>query len=181
MKTNNINIIIKNFIGIKYNYERNIDNIICSYIRQLEYLEIINKYENDWIEISYHKYLTEEFIEQNYNKVSWQIIVTDQKLSEDFIKKYTYIFNYTCWFQLSNHQTLSEEFIEQYIDKLNIYNIFEYQNLSEKFIKKYIKKIKLEYPFYEYDKKFIKKYSKYLFTKKGKNNNKKCSKIGNKK
>ena len=39
-----------------------------------EYKEIINKYDKDWIKISMHKKLSEDFIREFKDKVDWDYI-----------------------------------------------------------------------------------------------------------
>ena len=46
---------------------------------------IIKELNNDWIEISKHKYLSEDFIRKYNNKLYWGWITMIQNLSDDFI------------------------------------------------------------------------------------------------
>jgi len=46
---------------------------------------IIAKYNNDWLYISCHRYLSEEFIEAYSDKVHWSYICFYQRLSVKFI------------------------------------------------------------------------------------------------
>ena len=130
--------------------------------------EIIELYNNNWEEISYHKYLSEEFIEKYAAKVNWKSISAYQKLSEEFVKKYSdkIFWNYISvwqklseefieefadkvdWVKISSFQKLSEEFIEKYSDKVDWKNISYYQNLSEEFIEKFANKINWAFIFY---------------------------------
>ena len=68
----------------------------------MTYKEIINKYSGNWLLISRHKCLPEEFIEKHSDKVDWYYISKFQKLSEKFVKKYfsKIYFNYVplCYF-----------------------------------------------------------------------------------
>jgi len=50
--------------------------------------ENIKKFKVDWLWISKHQKLSEEFIEKHYNKVYWNDILEYQKLSEEFVEKY---------------------------------------------------------------------------------------------
>ena len=97
--------------------------------------------ESNWNYISSHQKLSEEFIEKFSDKVYWNYISQYQKLSEKFIKKYE---NKVNWDRISYSQKLSEKFIEKYENKVNWGWISYNQKLSEKFIQKYSDKINIE-------------------------------------
>jgi hypothetical protein len=61
--------------------EQGITNIIYENVKQIEYGEIINKYNDNWKEISEHQTLSEEFIREFQDKVDWEIISEHQTLS----------------------------------------------------------------------------------------------------
>ena len=44
--------------------------------------------EYEWEEISYYKYLSEEFIREFKDKVNWYYVSKYQKLSEEFIQAF---------------------------------------------------------------------------------------------
>ena len=92
---------------------KNINNIIINYIRQIEYLDLINKYKNNWHQISGYNYLTEEFMEYYKNKIIIDDILIYQILTEEFINKIINWFNLNekNWIHLYLYQNLSEEFI----------------------------------------------------------------------
>ena len=76
--------------------------------------------EYEWIDISRHEYLEEEFIEKYQNKVDWYCVSKYQKLSEEFMKKYQ---NKVDWYCVSKCQKLSDVFIikmNEYIDYHNL-------------------------------------------------------------
>ncbi len=97
-----------------------ITDIIIDNVKELLYYDIINKYNNNWIKISNHMYLSEEFIEKFQNKVNWICISCEQELSEEFIEKFKYKVN---WYYISQSQELSEEFMEKIKDKVYWYNV----------------------------------------------------------
>jgi hypothetical protein len=93
--------------------------------------EIIEKYYCDWIFISCHKYLSEDFIEKHSAKVNWYYISVFQKLSESFVRKF---YNKIYWQQISYSQKLSEEFIQEYSDKIDFDRLpcWAYEKYSHK-------------------------------------------------
>ena len=59
---------------------------------EIKYKDILKRYNYNWLMISCHKYLSEEFIEYYKNKLDWNSISICQKLSEEFkIKFKTYL------------------------------------------------------------------------------------------
>ena len=78
----------------------------------------------------------EKFFDENINNfvVYWRYISRCQKLSEEFIEKYS---DKVDWWYISVYQTLSEKFIEKHYDKVNLDRILQYQKLSEEFIEKH--------------------------------------------
>jgi hypothetical protein len=104
-----------------------------------KYIEYFN-YE-DWIYISSDQKLSEEFIEKYSHKIDWYWISKRKNLSEKFIEKHS---DKVIWGYISYSQKLSEQFIEKYSDKIDWYWISRAQKLSEKFIKKHINKINID-------------------------------------
>ena len=58
----------------------------------------------------------EEFINKHADKVNWDWISMEQKLSEEFIEQHS---DRVSWVDISMYQQLSEEFIEKHADKLD--------------------------------------------------------------
>ena len=80
------------------------------------------------------KFLNKE-LDTNYKSlddVDWESISIEQKLSDDFIRKFQ---DYIDWYWVSIYQKLSEEFILEFQGKINWFLISRYQKLSENFIK----------------------------------------------
>ena len=73
-------------------------------------------YQN-WVMLSTHKGLTEDFIREFADKVNWRIISAYQRLSEDFIREFN---EKVDWYSISIYQHLSKEFIEEFIDKVDM-------------------------------------------------------------
>ena len=84
-----------------------------------------------WVDISKHQNLSEDFIREFQDKVNWCYISVCQKLSESFIREFQDKVN---WCYISACQKLSESFIREFQDKVYWYEISEYQKLSESFI-----------------------------------------------
>ena len=93
----------------------------------------------DWVKISKHQKLSEEFIREFQYKVWWKDISRYQKLSEDFIRAFK---DEVCWVTISRYQKLSETFIREFKDKVYWWNISRYQNISEEFIREVKEKMK---------------------------------------
>src|SRR5574343_266029 len=127
--------------------------------------ENINNFKINWKCISENQKLSEEFIEKYSNKLNWFCISKYQKLSEEFIDKYK---DNVDWEYISEYQTLSEKFIEKYKDKVDWYYISKYQKLSEKFIKKHSDKVEWYWvsKYQTLSKKFIRKYNIIFWLKK---------------
>jgi hypothetical protein len=96
---------------------------------EAETLEEIEKCIEDepigvsWVELSSHKYLTENFIIKYYNKLRPYIIYQCQILSEDFIERNVDWDDNNLIEIVCEYQQLSEDFIEKnecYTNKLYI-------------------------------------------------------------
>jgi hypothetical protein len=72
--------------------ESGITNIIFENVKQMEYGEIINKYNDDWGKISKHQKLSESFIREYQDKVNWFSISRYQKFSKSFIREFKHKF-----------------------------------------------------------------------------------------
>jgi intein-encoded DNA endonuclease-like protein len=66
----------------------------------------------DWIHISIHQKLSEDFIREFQDKVNWNCISYNQKLSENFIREFQ---DEVYWYCISEKQKLSEDFIRDKI------------------------------------------------------------------
>jgi hypothetical protein len=106
----------------------------------------------NWLSLSMHPSLSEEFMEKYQDKLHWQEISTCQVLSDSFIERHA---KKVIWQMIFRHQVLSESSIEKFIEyvegmekfhrpngKYNIYQscwngISGYQVLSESFIEKH--------------------------------------------
>ena len=66
----------------------------------------MNKYEEEYANI----------IESSNIQIFCTPYTYDNKLSEDFIRKYE---DKLCFIEISEHQTLSEDFIEEFAHKVN--------------------------------------------------------------
>lgn len=114
--------------------------------------------EIDWdILLSSHK-LSDEFIERWRFKFNWTWISINLKLSEEFIEKWKDMF--IDWRYISSCQILSEQFIEKYQDRVDWIKISENQKLSESFIEKFKDKVSWGYvSFYQrLSESFIERY-----------------------
>lgn len=63
-----------------------------------------------WMEISYHHYLSDDFINTFSKYIIWPVI-SRRILSEDFIRKYS---DKVCWSIISEYQILSDAFILEF-------------------------------------------------------------------
>ena len=88
--------------------------------------------------IDYTKQLSEEFIREHQEEISWINISFSQKLSENFIREFQ---DKVYWNYISGHQKLSENFIREFQDKVSWINISWCQKLSEDFIREFQNKI----------------------------------------
>ena len=116
-------------------------------ISKKEAEEIKKAFEYDflgktWSDISRCQKLSEEFIEKYSDRVDWDYISAYQKLSENFIEEHVDKVNWNC---ISKYQKLSEEFIEEHVDEVNWYCISKYQKLSEEFIEEHVDEVNWYY------------------------------------
>lgn len=72
------------------------------------------------------------------DKVDWESVCKDFKLSEEFIENFIKHINYNL---ISQYQDLSIEFIDKHVKQLDMELICKYQKLSMVFIKKHLDKI----------------------------------------
>ncbi len=92
----------------------------------------------DWYWISARQRLSEEFIEEFKDKVYWDLISEFQRLSEDFIREFK---DKVDWYGIARGQRLSEDFIREFKDRVNWIHISKYQRLSEDFIREFKDKV----------------------------------------
>jgi len=83
-----------------------------------------------------------QFCKENENRIDWDYISKNQKLTESFIRKFYRILN---WKYISQYQVLSEDFIREFKDYVNWNLILRYQKLSEDFICKLQHKLNWDY------------------------------------
>ena len=92
------------------------------------------------------------------DKISWNALPVNQKLSEAFFEKFQDKLNFV---KISMNQTLTESFIEKFQDKVYWPYISTYQNLSESFIEKFQGKVNWERisAFQKLSEQFVRKFS----------------------
>jgi hypothetical protein len=121
---------------------KNIDYYVLS-----QYPELLSIFKNsnkidlnkvDWDRISCNKKLSEDFIKEHKDKVYWSSISEYKKLSESFIKEHKDKVN---WYDISIYQKLSESFISEHKDKVSWFVISKYQKLSVSFIGEFQDKV----------------------------------------
>ena len=94
--------------------------------------EILGTNYGDWVWLSKHEGLTEDFIRKFADKVEWEWISQYQHLSEGFIREFA---DRVYWYWISKYKHLSEDFIREFADELDWVGISLYQRLSEDFIR----------------------------------------------
>ena len=100
----------------------------------------------------------EEFIRNNQDQfdwVNWVYVSEHAKMSENFIREFKDKVN---WEEISCHQKLSENFIREFQDKINWDYISYYQKLSEDFIREFKYKINWDYLLEKYGYELNDKY-----------------------
>ena len=106
------------------------------------------------------KFLNKE-LDTNYKSlddVDWESISIEQKLSDDFIRKFQ---DYIDWYWVSIYQKLSEELILEFQGKINWFLISRYQKLSENFIKAF--QFKLDWDWVSNYQKFSPEFIKEFY------------------
>lgn len=96
--------------------------------------EILGTNYDDWMSVSAHKFLTEDFIREFKDDVYWNCISENQSLSKGFIREFQ---DRVYWELISKYQHLSEDFIREFKDRVNWECISIYQQLSEDFIREF--------------------------------------------
>lgn len=94
-------------------------------------------YKN-WVDVSSHRYLSEDFIREFKEEVDWRRISAYQKLSEDFIREFK---DKVVWLWIVINQNLSEDFIREFKDRVGWVVVSAYQKLSEDFIREFKDKV----------------------------------------
>ena len=90
--------------------------------------------------IDYTKPFSEEFIQENKDKINWIYISIFHSLNEEFIREFQHK---VYWFYISYSQKLSENFIREFKDKVDWDNISANQNLNINFIEEFQDKVNL--------------------------------------
>lgn len=132
-------IIVENdeMTGVKINLDFLLRNSILSE-------DILEKYKDrfDWSIIIQEQTLSEEFIRRNMKYISnLLLLLKHQKVSCSFLEEYFEkfeIYGSVIWDIISKHQVLTEEYLSGNISYLSKPLICKYQELSEEFIEKYI-------------------------------------------
>lgn len=114
--------------------EKHIVSVILKMKNEMEYADIINKYDGKWGYISKHHKLSEEFIIEFRHHVDWELISGYQKISEKFIRDHQ---DEIDWSMISCHQPLSLDFIQEFQDRLNFYWINRNSNIPNAYKKKF--------------------------------------------
>ena len=96
--------------------------------------KILGTNYDDWMSVSAHKFLTEDFIREFANEVKWGYISAKQHLSEEFIREFA---DEVDWVGFSLCQRLSEDFIREFKNEVGWYCVSKYQRLSEDFIREF--------------------------------------------
>ena len=96
--------------------------------------KILGTNYDDWMSVSAHKFLTEDFIREFADEVKWGYISAKQHLSEEFIREFADEVN---WVGISLCQRLSEDFIREFKNEVGWYCVSKYQRLSEDFIREF--------------------------------------------
>ena len=104
--------------------------------------EILGRNYQDWMAVSRHRGLSEDFIREFADKVRWYWISIYQHLSENFIREFK---DNVDWDWISKYQHLSEDFIREFKNKVDWNHISYYQHLSEDFIRKFKNKVNWDY------------------------------------
>lgn len=120
-----------NWINV-FTYQKLSEDFINNYQHKVRF-ELILKNQN----------LSNDFLRKIFNDVKkynftwreYENIIKYQKLSENFIKEYNQVLNWSC---ISAYQELSESFISEFRHKVVWGWIFSRQNISEDFARKYI-------------------------------------------
>lgn len=111
----------------------------------VKYSEIISLYQQNWYNISRHKYLPASFIDMYFFKLEAYNIQYFQQLTPYLMFKYGQNLN---WQVMSKTQVIPEFLLRKYINKINWHYISQYQNLSNQFIIEFWQKLnheKLQY------------------------------------
>lgn len=84
----------------------------------------------NWIVISTHQVLSEDFMHQFRNKLDWDMLSIKQTMSEEFIEKHE---KYVDWYLISGWQELSNAFIDKWSHKLDMEQLIcYYRNMSSR-------------------------------------------------
>ena len=104
--------------------------------------EILGRNYQDWMAVSRHRGLSEDFIREFADKVDWYIVSRYQYLSEDFIREFKDRVDWAC---ISVYQHLSEDFIREFVAEVYWDLISKYQQLSKDFIAEFKDKLSEEF------------------------------------
>lgn len=129
-----IHIFDENFIR-KYWKEINFDWELCSLYQPNLSEDFIEEFF-DKLHMEYicnHYQLTENFIRKNKDRLYWDKLSFSQNFSISFIEEME---QYICWKELSMHCFLTEEIIEKYKDRLDWDMLCCRQRMSEDFMEK---------------------------------------------
>lgn len=96
---------------------------------------------SSWNTITGWQKLSEEFMEEFFNKFTVESILKHQKVSEKILRKHAHTFSKEEWFLVSSKQKLSEKFVLDYEHKMDWFILFASQDFSPKFFKKHKERV----------------------------------------
>ena len=97
-----------------------------------------------WWDICASQTLSEQFIAAHHNQLHWGNICANQTLSEAFIDQWAHKLGHHCWSAISRNQQLSAQFMDQYQAELWWNHVSAKQELSEEFILSHLDLLDLE-------------------------------------
>jgi hypothetical protein len=95
--------------------------------------------ENRWNEISHTYDLTEEFLDEHFDKINWRIACENQQLPLSFLRKHINDLEMP-WELISRHQKITEEIANEFVDvliwkEISMYQIDLIKNCSDDFLR----------------------------------------------
>lgn len=130
--------------------------------KKLELCDIENSdYAIDYMFLSREYSLSEDFIENNIDKLYIYEIIRNQKLSVNFLRKHSNVFILN---DILQYHKMPEDFIVDNIDYVDWRIVLKYQNISNSFIYNFKDIIPWKYVslYYRIDKDFIYRYRYYI-------------------
>lgn len=94
-----------------------------------------------WKSISWSQKFSEEFIRKHQDKIDWSNLFTYREFPEAFIREFVPRYDWNVWYAISGRQSLSNAFINEFAESINWHNLSMNHSLTDEQLRLYKDKL----------------------------------------